>query len=79
MIVYALCGVELQEDGIRFMPCLPDGIGPISLKGLSIRGIEMDITLNKKDENGSRILINGNPESEIKYSEQGKFIVEIWD
>ena len=78
MIVYALCGVELKEDGICFMPCLPESIGPISLKGLCIRGIEMDIMLNKKDEDGSRILINGKPESEIKYSEPGKYVVEIW-
>ena len=60
------------------MPCLPDGMGPISLKGLCIRGIEMDIILNKKDENGSRILINGNPGNEIKYSEPGKYVVEMW-
>jgi len=78
MVVYALCGVELEEDGIWFRPCLPDGMGDICLKGLRIRGIEMDIVLHKNKEEGTRILINGEQKTKISYSEQGKYIVEVW-
>lgn len=78
MIVYALCGVELEEEGICIRPCLPEGMGPICLRGLRIRGIEMNIVLQEKGEGETKILINGEQKKQILYSEPGKYIVEAW-
>ncbi len=94
MIVYGLFGVNIEKDGITFSPCLPDGLAnldtegslasstsskqAISLKGLRIRGIELDLILNKKEGSGAKIEINGKSCDKILYSEPGKYCVKMW-
>jgi len=78
MVVYALCGVGLEEEGICFRPCLPEGLGSVCLRGLRIRGVEMDIVVQEKREEDAKILINGEKKAQIIYSEPGKYIVEAW-
>jgi len=78
MVVYGLCGVELEEEGIRFRPCLPEGMGSVYLKGLRIRGVEMDIVLREKRDKNAKILINGKQETQIRYTEPGRYKVEVW-
>ena len=78
MIVYALFGVNIEKSGIRFTPCMPAEMDKISLKGLRVRDVEMDLVLQAKDEKGARILINGQPKDKISYEEPGKYMVEMW-
>lgn len=78
MIVYALFGVNMEKEGISLTPCLPEGMDQLALKGLCIRGIEMDLVLQKKDEGGARILINGQAKDKIAYDAPGKYLVEMW-
>ncbi|MBR2950651.1 MAG: hypothetical protein IKC46_12450 [Lachnospiraceae bacterium] len=78
MIVYALCGVELAEEGIYFRPCLPEGFGSICLKGLKVRGLDMTLIVRSKDESGRKILINGQPGEKICYCKPGTYVVEMW-
>ena len=78
MIVYALFGVNIEKNGICFTPCMPTDMDKISLKGLRVRDVEMDLVLQAKDEKGARILINGQPKTEISYEEPGKYIIEMW-
>lgn len=78
MIVYALFGINIEKSGVTFTPCLPDGMDRIRLKGLRVRDIEMDLVLHRKDEKGSRILINGQSDDHITYAAPGKYFVEMW-
>ena len=78
MIVYALFGVNIEKNEIRFTPCMPADMDKISLKGLCVRGVEMDLVLQAKDEEGARILVNGQPNDKISYEEPGKYTIEMW-
>ena len=78
MIVYALFGMKLEQDGISFVPCIPDGMEEIQLKGLRVRDVEMDLVIRGKDAEGARIMINGKAGDKISYSEPGKYCVEMW-
>lgn len=76
MVVYGLFGVDLQEDGIVFRPCVPDCMRPMRLDGLRIRGVEMDLILHEKTGEELRILINKEEKNRINFSAPGKYCVE---
>ena len=78
MLVYAVFGVTICEDGIRFAPCLPEGLGTVSLNGLCVRDLKLNLTLREKDEQGVRVLINGTAQDRIPYENAGDYCVEMW-
>jgi len=70
--------VTICEDGIRFAPCLPEGLGTVSLNGLCVRDLKLNLTLREKDEQGVRVLINGTAQDRIPYENAGDYCVEMW-
>ena len=87
MIVFGLFGVTLHENGISFAPCLPEGLGAVSLKGLRIRNVVLDLCLDGADaeitkqdgqaEHRMEIRINGKVGNWIGFDAGGAYRVEM--
>ena len=78
MIVYALFGVNIEKEGLRFTPCMPEGMDTVALKGLRVRGVEMDLVLHAKEEGKKGIFVNGTETDTVSYSAPGRYSVEMW-
>jgi hypothetical protein len=59
-VVEALCGIEQDPGGISVVP-LGLGIGPLTLRGLNIRGTRWDITVHHGGGYLEEIRVDGEP------------------
>jgi hypothetical protein len=59
-IVEALCGIELDPGGISVIP-LSLGIGPLTLRGLNVRGTRWDVTVHHEGEHLQEVRVDGEP------------------
>lgn len=68
-VIFGIFGVAVDENGITFHPCLPEGFGTVSLQGLCIRNITMDIELCGQGSHIEAISVSrrggGSPEDDL--------------
>lgn len=75
MVVFGLFGVTLHEDDISFAPCLPRQFRTVSLTGLRIRNVVLDLVLEPANNGTGEIRINGKIENWIDFSHTGTYRV----
>jgi hypothetical protein len=71
-IINGLFGMEFTPAGIRFSPCLPQGIEKVSIKDLKYRDAVLDITIKGTGTTIAQMKINGQHTS--KYLLSGKVL-----
>lgn len=59
MAIMGLMGVRLGETGIRFQPCVPEGISHASLDGLRCRRMTLNITVEGTGTRIKSVRVNG--------------------
>ena len=45
MIVQGVMGMRFEPDGLRFQPCVPEGLGRLVLRGVRYRGMLLDVEI----------------------------------
>jgi glycogen debranching enzyme len=78
-IHHGVLGMRIAPDGIRFSPCVPEGVAPLRVSGLRYREAEIDVEIAGAGTKASSILINGqeNADGWIPATCQGKVAVKI--
>lgn len=78
-ILHGLFGLSLGEDGILFRPCVPAGWNGVSLKGLCIRNLSVDLSILGTGTKVHSVRINGTAQEHafLPFSKSGKFHIEI--
>jgi len=46
MVLYGLAGMRIQEDGIGFEPCMPQGVTRLELGNLIYRATQLSVTIS---------------------------------
>lgn len=70
-------GIRYEADSLRFAPNLPEGWGPVTLRGVTYRDTTLDITLTGS---GSRVVtstVDGEPREDVPADWSGSHQVEI--
>ncbi|AXK35686.1 hypothetical protein DVA86_26680 [Streptomyces armeniacus] len=63
LVHQGLFGLRHERDGLRFAPSLPAGWGPVTLRGLTCRGMTLDITLTGKGNRMASCTVDGHRRS----------------
>jgi hypothetical protein len=50
MVLFGLAGMRVDEDGVRFEPCLIDGISRLTLRNIRYRDMTIDVTIETNTE-----------------------------
>ncbi|MCB1125944.1 MAG: hypothetical protein KDM81_05575, partial [Verrucomicrobiae bacterium] len=66
-----------ETEGMRFAPCLPEGITHLELANLQYREAIMDIRVYGQGQRVEEMLVNGKPETLIAATTRGKVEVVI--
>ena len=69
--------MRFEPDGVRFAPCLPEGISHLELSDLHYRGMTLEVTIHGQGQVVESMLVNGKPESLIPSTGRGKVEVLI--
>lgn len=79
MILYGVLGINIDEQGIGFSPCIPNEIDKIQLKNLKYRDMTLNIIITGNGSNINKILINGKMEKKARISRnaKGDQIIEV--
>jgi glycogen debranching enzyme len=79
MTLLGLVGMRFDTDGVRFKPCLPEGISNVELKNVQYRGMILDITIRGRGVKIKEVIVDGKKidEAFLAASEQGRKTVEI--
>ena len=59
MLLMGLAGMRPEPDGVRFQPCIPEGISRVELRNLGYRGMRLDITISGSGTKLRKCLVNG--------------------
>jgi trehalose/maltose hydrolase-like predicted phosphorylase len=59
MVLLGLAGLRFDADGVRFQPCLPDGIARVELRNVNYRKMRLDITIRGSGTKLQEMLVNG--------------------
>ncbi|MCY2989378.1 MAG: hypothetical protein NTY19_16100 [Planctomycetota bacterium] len=59
MVLLGLTGLRFDADGVRFQPCLPDGIAHVELRNVNYRRMRLDITVRGSGTKVQEVLVNG--------------------
>jgi len=59
MALFGLVGLRFETGGVRFQPCLPDGIARAELRNVSYRRMQLDIAVRGSGTELQEILVNG--------------------
>ncbi len=72
MVLRGLFGIDLTEEGMRFAPVVPDGLGPVRLFNLGYRGAVIDIEVRGSGSRVTSLTINGRPASLLPAEAAGR-------
>ena len=75
MILFGLVGMQVSRDGIRFEPCIPEGISQIDVVDLHVRNARMDLAIRGKGVRLRTLTVSGvqlPPESVIPWDSWGQ-------
>ena len=61
MILLGLVGMRFDTDGVRFQPCLPQGVSVVELRNVNYRRMSIDVTIRGHGTKIKEILVNGKP------------------
>ena len=56
-----MCCIHIQEDGIAFIPCVPDYLKNSAIENLVIRGKRFTLRLQGSGSKVSSVTVNGQP------------------
>jgi cellobiose phosphorylase len=59
MVLLGLAGLRFDADGVRFQPCLPEGIAHVELRNVNYRKMGLDITIRGGGTKMQEVLVNG--------------------
>jgi cellobiose phosphorylase len=59
MVLLGLAGLRFDADGVRFQPCLPDGIAHVELRNVNYRRMRLDVTIRGSGTKVEEVLVNG--------------------
>jgi hypothetical protein len=59
MILSGLVGLRFDTDGVRWQPCVPDGITSVELAGVPYRNMTLDITIRGAGTQVKQCSVNG--------------------
>ncbi|MGA2257739.1 MAG: hypothetical protein ABSG53_24010 [Thermoguttaceae bacterium] len=59
MVFLGLAGLRVETAGVRFQPCLPNGVSFVELRNLAYRRMTLDVTVRGNGTRVKRLLING--------------------
>jgi glycogen debranching enzyme len=79
MIYHGLCGMEFEEQGIRFAPVVPQGFQKLSLSGVTYRHATLNLVVRGSGSHIQRFLLDAEPRAVplVEASLQGTHQVEI--
>lgn len=79
MILYGILGININEQGIGFSPCIPKEIDKLQFKNLKYRDMTFNITITGNGSDINKILINGKvgDRARISNNAKGNQIVEV--
>ena len=75
MILFGLVGMQVSRDGIRFEPCIPEGISQIDVVDLHLRNARMDLAIKGQGVRLRTLTVSGvqlPPESVIPWDSWGQ-------
>lgn len=76
-LIYGVCGITLDARGISFHPCVPAGLGDVSLKQLKLRDLTLDMTIKGCGARIAKILIDGQTMDRLAFDQAGHHTVQI--
>ena len=59
MVLLGVVGMRFEEDGLRFQPCVPEGVSRIVLRGLRYREMDIDVTVEGNGSTIQEFRVNG--------------------
>ena len=59
MILLGLAGMRFDCDGVRFCPCVPDGISSVEIENVKYRNMYLNITVRGTGTKIKSCTING--------------------
>ena len=59
MVLLGLAGLRFDAEGVRFQPCLPDGVAHVELRNVNYRGMRLDITIRGGGTVVQEVVVNG--------------------
>jgi glycogen debranching enzyme len=59
MVLLGLCGLRFDTEGVRFQPCVPDGIASVDLRNLAYGKMNLDVTIRGTGTKIKQCLISG--------------------
>lgn len=59
MILLGLAGMRFDTHGVRFEPCVPDGISSVELKNISYRNMNLNVTIHGTGTKLKTCTVNG--------------------
>jgi glycogen debranching enzyme len=72
MILTGLLGMRFSPDGVRFKPCLPEGVTRVELRGLIYRRMSVDVAIRGKGRAVQSIRIDGQARADALLSARGQ-------
>lgn len=78
-ILHGLFGLEPEEAGVRFRPCVPRLWGGCSLENIPLRQSRVTVLLTGSGSRVTSVRVNGEPREEafLSYGETGDVLLEI--
>ena len=77
LVHQGLFGIRFERDGLRFTPSLPEGWGPVTLRGLSYRRMTLDITLTGAGHRVASCTVDGHHRGTVPAGLRGRHRVRI--
>ncbi len=59
MVLLGLAGLQFDAEGVRFQPCLPDGVAHVELRNVNYRGMRLDIAIRGGGTVVQEVVVNG--------------------
>lgn len=74
-LIHGIFGVDIQEDGIAFIPCVPENLKDSAIENLTIRGRKYNLRLQGWGKRVVSAAINGQtaPSPYISFEEAGEY------
>lgn len=79
MILFGVAGMRFDTSGVRFQPCLPEGLSKVALSNIHYRGMIVDLDLSGNGSKADSCSINGENVDKpfLKADGTGKKLVAI--
>ncbi len=72
MILYGVLGINIDEKGIEFKPCIPDEIYKVQFNNLKYRDMNLSITISGHGSDIAKVHINGKTKKRARISNTAK-------